>query len=195
MPIKRRKSLPVEDATEASHHDEDRTTARHPHLTGLRQDVYYFVAENPNSTRDDVSRGTGIKSSTCTARIKELIDEGFLIEPPDIRKENRSGVKSKVLVVSDRAMGGSPLDKVRIEVILTIDCNGVYGATAHVVRGMPQSAATARTIKRQRVTLTAPHPDTYKAATGAEKVMPVSRYELQTHADDIIDGTVTYVDD
>lgn len=97
MPIKRRKSLPVEDATTASSHDEDSSTARHPYLTGLRQDVYYFVAEHPNSTRDDVARGTGIKSSTVTARIKELIDEGFLIEPPNIRKETAAALNQKCL--------------------------------------------------------------------------------------------------
>lgn len=92
-------------------------------------------------------------------------------------------------------MGGSPLDKVRVEVTLTIDCNGVYGAKASVVGQSTFQQAPATEIKRQRVTLTAPHPDTYKAATDATTVTPVSRHELQSHAGDIIDGTVNPQED
>lgn len=194
MAIRKRKSVPKDEASTASQHDEDESTARHPHLTGLRQDIYYFIRDNQPCTRDDVSRGTQIKSSTCTARIKELIDEGFLVEPPGVTKLNKSGVRSRVLAVSARPMGGSPLDKVRIEIKLTIDSNGTYGVTAFVVRGLPQ-AGTTHVIKRQRVTLTAPHPDTYKGATASELVSTVSRYEMQSHADDIIDGVAIPLED
>lgn len=194
MAIKKRKSLPTEDATKASSFDEDQTTARHPHLTGLRQDVYYFVQANQPCTRDDVSRGIGLKSSTCTARVKELIDEGFLIEPPKLRKENRSGVRVKCLTVSDRPAGGSPLDRVRVEIELYIDSLGNYHAKAEVVGGV-SGARKRQLIKRQRVTLTAPHPSTYEAATASETVTPISRYELQSHADDIIDGTIISTED
>jgi DNA-binding MarR family transcriptional regulator len=195
MAIKKRKSLPQDEAAFASEHDEDKTTARHPSLSGLRQDVYMFVDSNQPCTRADVARGISLSSSTTTARIKELIDEGFLIEPPDLRKMNSSGVKAKCLMVTDRQQGGSPLDKVRVELTLTIDCDGTYGIQSRVVGGMPQNSATTRTIKSQRVTLTAPHPDTYKAATDAAEVTTVSRHELQTHAHDIIEGTVSFSGD
>lgn len=195
MAIKKRKSVPKDDAAQASSFDEDGTTARHPHLQGLRQDVYVFVGQNQPCTRDDVARGLGMKSSTATARVKELIDEGFLIEPIGMRKENRSGVKSKCLTISDRPAGGSPLDKVRIEIELAIDCNGHYHANAHVVGGASTIRGKRTVIKRQRVTLTAPHPNTYKAATASETVAPVSRHELQSHAGDIIDAEVLFEDD
>lgn len=195
MPIKKRKSLPKDEAVEASTFEEDGSTARHPHLQGLRQDVYQFVKANSHCTRDDVARGLGMKSSTATARIKELIDEGFLIEPMGVRKENASGVRAKVLAVTARPQGGSPLDKVRIEINLAIDHNGQYHASAHVVSGASTIAGQKHTIKRQRITLTAPHPDTYKGATAAETVARLNRMELQAHADDIIDGEFTYASD
>lgn len=194
MAIHKRKSVPVEDATEASEHTEDASTARHPHLTGLRQDVYYFVQANQPCTRSDVAKGVRLPNNVATARVKELIDEGFLIEPIGIRKRNSSGVNAKVLMVSDRKQGGSPLDKVRIEVKLTIDHNGVYGVAAEVVGGQRQHGP-AHVIKRQRVTLTAPHPDTYKAITAPEQVTEISRFDSQYNAGDIIEGTVTILKD
>jgi hypothetical protein len=187
MAIKKRSSEARESSTRASYHDDSSTDARHPFLHGLRQDVYYFVQANPNCTRDDVSRGLSLKSSTATARIKELIDEGFIFEPPGIRKENRSGVRAKVLRVTDRQQGGKPLDRVRIEIELTIDCSGNYGARARVVGGDP-TGHPAHVIKKQNVTITAPHPSTYASLFTEGEVVPVSRYELQAHAEDIIEG-------
>lgn len=187
MAIKKRSSEARENSTHASSHNDSNTDARHPFLHGLRQDVYYFVRSNPDCTRDDVSRGLALKSSTATARIKELIDEGFIFEPPGIRKENRSGVRAKVLRVTDRQQGGKPLDRVRIEIELIIDCSGNYGARARVIGGEPTGHPT-HVIKKQNITITAPHPSTYYSLFAEGEVIPVSRYELQAHADDIIEG-------
>lgn len=178
--------------------DNDRKQARNPYLSGLRQDVYRFVAENPDVTRKDVSKGLNLGMSSATARIKELIDEGYLFEPPGKRKENSSGVRAKVLRVTDRPEGGSPLDKVRVEIVLTIDCNGGYGAEARVIGASPTSGRTTA-IKRQQITVTAPHPDTYRSAAESlktsDRVTHVSRMEIEQNADDIIDGTAVELTD
>lgn len=173
--------------------EHDRTRARNPFLSGLRQDVYYFVQANPNCTRSDVTKGLRLPHNVSTARVKELIDEGYLFEPPGVRKRNSSGVRAKVLQVTDRPAGGNPLDKVRIEVTLTIDCNGVYGAEATVV-GRGHQSGKAYPIKRQRITTTAPHPDAYKSMLNEKNVSTVSRMETETYADDIIDVDYQIVD-
>ena len=194
MAIKKRKE-PQRETTQARSRSEqhDRTRARNPFLSGLRQDVYLFVQNNPRVTRRDVAKGLSLPNNVATARIKELIDEGYLFEPPGIRKRNSSGVNARVLEISDRPAGGSPLDRVRVEVVLTIDCNGVYGAEATVVGGGHQTGK-AHPIKKHRVTITAPHPDSYKAAISAENVSTVSRMETENFADDIIDVDYEIID-
>lgn len=182
----------------ASVHDDKPSDYRHPHLTGLRQDVYDFVNDNPKCTRQDVADGIRLKSSTTTARIKELIDEGFLFEPGD-KKRNKSGVMSRCLMVTDRPKGGKPLDKVRVEVTLTIDHNGRYGADARVVGGGSTNSGSSFAIKRQQITLTAPHPDTYKSSRAAagktSTVSTVTRMETQANAGDIIDADYYLIED
>lgn len=194
MAIKKRSTRPeptthVTDTT----YEDDVKGGRHPLLQGQHLTVYQFIHDNLYCTREDVSRATGIKSSTATARIKELIDEGFVIEPPGMRKTNKSGVRAKCLHVTDRAQGGKPLDRILIDVILTVDANGNYGAEAHVVKGLPQTGKTIP-LKRTRITLTAPHPDSYRSMLDDAEVATVSRHELQTHADDIIDADFEVVD-
>lgn len=191
MTIKRRKAIPKTTAVVTVDHtyDEDVKGGRHPLLHGQHQDVYQFISANPYCTREDVSRGTGLRSSTATARIKELIDEGFVTEPPGHRKVNRSGVKAKTLHVTHRATGGKPLDKVRVEVQLTVDMYGHYAAHARVI-GQKGQIGTPVPIKKQRLTMTAPHPDTYRSAFGGN----VSVAETEAHAEDIIDAEYVEVD-
>ena len=194
MAMKKRKNPPRETTTARQRSGEhDRTRARNPFLTGLRQDVHLFIKANPNCTRRDVAAGIGLPNNVATARIKELIDEGYLFEPPGVTKRNSSGVRARVLQISDRPAGGSPLDKVRIEVTLTIDHNGNYGAAATVVGGGHQSGKTIP-IMSKRITVTAPHPDSYKSSTAAETVSTVSRMETQNYADDIIDADYETID-
>lgn len=174
--------------------EDDRAKGRNPSLQGLHLDVYRFVRDNPNCTRDDVSRGTKIKSSTCTARIKELIDEDYLFEPPGVRRTNPSGVSAKVLRVTERPEGGQPLENVRIEVELTIDCNGHFGARAKVVNGRVQTGIP-HVIKRKMITIKAPHPDTYRSVLSEEGIAEMSRMEVTGFADDIIDAEYEVLDD
>jgi hypothetical protein len=194
MAIKKRSTLPDPSlATEASTHEDDHKSARHPHLQGQRGFIYQFIRANSLCTREDVAKGCGLKSSTATARVKELIDEGYVIEPGDV-KLNTSNVRAKCLLASSRNAGGKALDKVRVEVRLTIDCNGVYGATAHVVGGGVQ-AGHATPIASKRLTLTAPHPDTYEVSTDAPTVSRVSRADTQAHADLILDADFIVIND
>lgn len=159
MPIKKRKTIPTgEDAvTTASSPDEDfKTQGRSPLLQGLRYDVYMFIGQNPNCTRADVARGLSMPNNVATARVKELIDEGFVYEPLGIRKMNPSGVNAKVLHVTDQKAGAKPLDRVRVEVELAIDYNGHYYVHhAHVVGGTTKPKGY-RLVKRQRFTMVAP---------------------------------------
>lgn len=191
MAIKRRKTLPEPTNTAEAEPDSEEAM-RSPELQGQRYEVWQFIGNNSYCTREDVSRGLGLKSSTATARIKELIDLGYVVEPPGMRKENRSGVKAKCLVLSDRKAGGTINDRVRVEVTLTIDCNGVYGASARVVNGLPQSG-NPTPIKRQIITVIAPSTG-FSGSTGPEPLAPVSKLDLQLNADQIIDADYTTVE-
>lgn len=187
MAIKKRKNVPDSSIEASVHDDQPHIDGRNPLLSGLRQDVYQFVKANPRSTRRDVAKGLRLPNNVATARVKELIDEGLLVEPVGVTKVNPSGVRAKVLQISQRPEGGKLLDRVRIEVALTIDCNGIYGAEANVVNGKPQSANTTKILSK-KITVTAPHPDTYKSFKSEEIITPVSRHELQSGANDIIDA-------
>lgn len=122
-----------------------------------------FIGNNPQCTRSDVAKGLRLGMSSATARIKELIDEGFVHEPLGVRKRNSSGVNARVLQVTEQAAGSKPLDKVRIEVELAIDCNGnYYVAQAYVVNSAYVTSLVGnqpvgyRKVKTQRFTVTAP---------------------------------------
>jgi len=115
-----------------------------------------FVGNNPNCTRADVARSLKLPNNVATARIKELIDEGFLYEPIGVRKRNPSGVNAKVLHVTDQKAGAKPLDRVRVEVELAIDCNGNYFVHhARVVGGVTKPKGY-RKVATKRFTITAP---------------------------------------
>ena len=186
MAIKKRTNLP-DPSIQADFSLDDDRAGRSPELQGQRYEVWQFIQNNPHCTREDVAKGLGLKSSTATARIKELIDLHYVVEPPGLRKTNRSGVRAKVLMLSDRKAGGRINDRVRVEVRLTVDCNGVYGAVAHVINGLPQTGAVT-TILRKPMTLTAPPTEAYAASLDAAEITTVSRLELQVDADQIIDA-------
>lgn len=186
MPIKKRSTFPKESTQADFSHRDDPSMGRSPELQGQRYDVWQFIQDNPYCTRDMVSRGLSLKASTATARVKELIDLGYVVEPPGARKETAAGVMARCLILSDRKAGGVVNDRVRIEVHLTIDCNGVYGASARVINGDPQSGATTP-IATRTMTLTAPPSEAYAASLDTATVSPVSRLQMQREADQIID--------
>lgn len=192
MAIKKRTTIP-DPSVQTDFSRDDIHAGRSPELQGQRYEVWQFIQNNPHCTREDVSRGLGLKASTATARIKELIDLGYVVEPPGLRKINRSGVRAKVLMLSDRKAGGRVNDRVRIEVRLTIDCNGVYGASAHVINGLPQTGAVT-TILRKPLTLTAPPTEAYAASLDDADIAPISKLELQINAEQIIDADYKIVE-
>lgn len=193
MPIKKRSTIPDPSLrADFSRRDNERD-GRSPELQGQRYDVWQFIRDNGGCTRDDVARGLSMKSSTATARVKELIDLGYVVEPPGMRKRTRSDVMARCLVLSDRKPGGRVNERVRVEVTLTIDCNGVYGASARVVGGLMQSGKPSP-ILRKLITLIAPPIDSYEAYINPDTVAPVSRLQLQGEADQIIDADYEILD-
>jgi len=91
--------------------------------------------------------------------------------------------------ITERKAGASPLDRVRVEVELTIDCNGNYGARASVIDA-PPTAPHSAVILRKRYTLTAPHPDTYTRPSEApsDRVSVLRMGEKRSGIEDVIDG-------
>lgn len=146
-------------ATTVTPENELETKLRSYVLQGLRFDVFQFVKANPGVTREAVARGLGLRAQSATARIKELIDNGFLVEGDTTK--NRSGVSAKQLYVVNEAQHRRPPDKVRIEVLLSVDPSGNYHARAQVVDGNTPTGI-ARVVKRQKITMVAPNPTEYK---------------------------------
>jgi hypothetical protein len=165
---------------------------RSPDLQGLRLDVYQFIRSNAYCTRDDIAKGLGLKTSTATARTKELIDLGYVIDDVS-RKRNKSGVMSRCLVVSDRIQGGHVNEKLRVQLTLTVDAGGRYGLIAKVVGGFDQRGK-ARAVMRKYITLTLPAKDGLTATLSEEKVAKVTRLDSQQHAGQIIDGDYKIVE-
>lgn len=186
MTIKRRSILPDPDTIASTALDEP-SDARSPDLQGQRLDVYQFVQRNNLCTREDVARGMGLKSSTATARIKELIDMGYIKEPAGMRKTNNSGVRAKCLMSTDRLMSGRVNDKIRVEVILTIDSNGRYGATAKVVGGYRQRGRVTP-IVRKLVRITAPPTAAIADAVSPDKLKPMGGVTVDLMSGQIVDA-------
>ena len=174
--------------------NKNRRSARHPLLTGLRYDVYAFIEANPGCSRADVARGLKLSSSSATARIKELLDEGLIMEPAGVTKRNSYGTRVRCLTISDRGEGSAPLDRVRVRVTLTIDYNGNYGVTAEVIDGNVQ-VGHAAPILRKDITLTAPPRQSFETALNTEEVVPISAAELRADAELIIDGVAVIVEE
>jgi len=57
-------------------------TALPPELKreAMNRQVWYFLRAIPDSTMKEISKGTGIKINTLTWRMKDLRDEGSVIE-------------------------------------------------------------------------------------------------------------------
>lgn len=148
---------------------------RNPVLNGLKFDVYKFIKDNPGCTRGDVAKGCALKSSTATARVKELIDDGIVYSSKDRRKKDRSGVTVQTLYVSEDALHKRPKDKVLVRVSLKVDASGNYRAEAHVVGEAPRNRSISHTVMVKDVVLQAPYPSEYKHHfLGSGSVVPSS---------------------
>jgi hypothetical protein len=152
-----------------------------------------FIGNNPKCTRRDVAQGLKLPNNVATARVKELIDEGFVYEPVGIRKLNPSGVNARVLEVTDQKAGAKPLDRVRVEVRLAIDYNGnYYVEDAFVVGGSRDEPKGYRHVKTQRFTMTAPRvkppaKPKYSLDDEPQRVSRMTRQDLIDTQGEIID--------
>lgn len=158
---------------------------RNPELRGQKLDVYLFVKKHPYCTRNDVAKALGMKSSTATARIKELIDAGIILEPPRT-VEGSAGVRNKTLYVSDAATHKAPKDRVRVKVSLIVDEGGNYQAKAEVIDGFPQEGK-AHVVMTKEITLVAPYPNEYYHEFSAEPLPVVSPENTMKNLNLIVD--------
>jgi hypothetical protein len=134
---------------------------RNPSLNGQKHEIYMFIKEHPGCTRGDVARATKIKSSTCTARIKDLIDLGFVAASKSRRIKDRSGVSVETLYALDAHLHKKPRDKVLVTVSLQVDEAGRYHAIAKVLGELPASGRRV-TVMEKEITVYAPYVSEYK---------------------------------
>jgi len=134
---------------------------RNPSLNGQKHEIYLFIKEHPGCTRGDVARATKIKSSTCTARIRDLIDLGFVSASKSRRVKDRSGVSVETLYALKDHLHKKPKDRVLVTIKLMVDEAGRYHAAAKVLGELPVSGAL-HTVMEKEVTVTAPYVSEYK---------------------------------
>lgn len=166
-------------------------------LTGQRYDVYLFIKMHPKCTRRVVARGLGLISSTATARIKELIDEGFVIEPPEKIISPYTGILVGTLIASTESASVPQRDQVRIEVVLTLDVNGRYGATAYVVDGLRQQLSPPpKAIVTRKITLKSPMVigDIDTVTANSDGAVPLTKWQIAEGSEDIIDADYTTIE-
>jgi hypothetical protein len=144
---------------------------RNPELRGQKLDVYLFVKRHKYCTRNDVAKALGMKSSTATARIKELIDAGIIYET-NKKVIGSAGVSNKTLFVSENATHKSPKDRVRIKVSLIVDEGGNYHAKAEVIGGFPVEGKP-HVVLTKEITLIAPYPNEYYHSFSEEQLTAV----------------------
>jgi DNA-binding MarR family transcriptional regulator len=165
-------------------------------LQGVRFDVYNYVDMNPGCTRKEVAKGTGLTMSSCTARIKELIDEGYLYEPIGEKKLSSSGINVRTLIVTDRSQADKaderPL-RVSVTVSLTRDANGVLGAVAELADPQRQTGK-ATIISSKKISVVAPPSTPRSAYKQRVKVTEVRKIDLQHDSSLIIEGDYTTID-
>ena len=129
----------------------------------------------------------GMKTSTATARIKELLDDGLLIETPETVK-SRFGVSNRTLIVNELYLHKGPRDKVRVEVTLEVDDGGNYHASAKVIGGAKQPQGKPHGVMAKEITLTAPYPNEYLHLFSDELLEKVSPTNTLANAKLIVDN-------
>jgi hypothetical protein len=160
---------------------------RNPALTGQKHEIYLFIKDHPGCTREDVSRATQIKSSTCTARIKDLIDLGFVAASKGRRTRNRTGVSAETLYALDDPLHKVPRDKVLIKIRLLVDSAGRYHADAKVFGELPRQGKCFPVLEKS-VTVMAPYVSEFKHHfTGKESKVPLADTVRNVHL--IVDGS------
>lgn len=188
MGIKTRKTFP-DPTTQATPVDETESRGRNPFLQGLRLDVYNFILANKDCTRADVTKGLSLRSSSATARIKELIDEGLIYEPRGVRKRNGSGVAARALRVSPEGASAAVRDHVQIKVDLFVDTAGYYYAECEVVNGPVLQALEKTKVESKTITVMVDRQEAFAARPMGEKVTPLAHAPANDSKSLIIDGS------
>lgn len=61
--------------------------------------VYHFVERNEGCTRDEISKGLGLRLSSVCGRIGDLKREGLVIERADFKRNNETGMPNSRLYI------------------------------------------------------------------------------------------------
>lgn len=161
---------------------------RNPELTGMHHDVYMFVKDNPACTRRDVAKALGLRSSSATARVKELIDRGLLMEH-GTTVDSLTKKTVRCLYAPTDYQHKKPRDRVLVRVQLIVDEAGNYHATAHVVGGKTVAVELRRhVVMDKELTLIAPYPNEYRSMFVKEKLSKVEPRDTLANSKLIIDG-------
>jgi len=134
---------------------------RNPELMGMHLDVYLFIKDNPGCTRRDVTTGLALRSGSATARIKELIDRGLLIERGTVVDPLTKKTVNTLYAPTD-FQHKAPRDRVRVNVYLLVDEDGCYYAYAKVEGGYEfNKKKHTAVVLTKRITIIAPYPNEY----------------------------------
>lgn len=158
----------------------------------MHHDVYLFVKAHPSCTRRDVAKALGLRSSSATARVKELIDRGLLMERGTTVDQLTKKTVNCLYAPTD-FQHKSQRDRVRVTVELIVDANGNYHAQAHVVGSVVNLQSLPKKVQRHTVlskdiTVIAPYPNEYRSQFLGDKVAVVDPRDTLANEKLIIDG-------
>jgi hypothetical protein len=158
---------------------ETETAVRNPHLQGQLFDVWQFIVQNPGCCRSDVTRGCGLRGTSATARVRELIDMGLVhSDSSRLKRDARTGKNVQTLWPLRDAVHRKPKDRVLVKIVLQVDEEGNYHASAKTLGELPRSGRCVDILVKH-VMLLAPYPSEYKhnflaLNEGETAVVPVS---------------------
>lgn len=154
----------------------------------MHHDVYLFVKDNPACTRRDVAKALGLRSSSATARVKELIDRGLLMERGTTVDTLTKKTVNCLFAPTD-FQHKAPRDRVRVIVKLIVDEKGNYHAAAEVVdERITPKKVRRHTVMTKEITLIAPYPNEYRSMFIKDKVAVVTARDTMANAKLIIEG-------
>jgi len=154
----------------------------------MHLDVYLFIKDNPGCTRRDVTTGLALRSGSATARIKELLDRGLLIERGTVVDQLTKKTVNTLYAPTD-FQHKAPRDRVRINVYLLVDENGNYHAYAKVEGGQEfdKKKHTVLVLTKE-ITIIAPYPNEYRSHFVSDLVTTVHPRDTLANTKLIIDA-------
>lgn len=175
-----------------THEQDAEIRGRNPTLQGQTLDVYYFIKQNPDCTRADVTQGCSLRSSSATARVKELIDMGLVHSSPARTKiSSKTGKRVQVLRAMEEGLHKKPRDSVNVIVTLQVDAAGNYHAKARVLGELLRQGKVVDVMTKD-VTVIAPYASDIKhhfMKPGKNNIVEVPLSDTLANVSLIIDGT------